>query len=152
MRRLLVPLAAIMLLASCGGRSNVTAEVVSIDKVCAYEKWKTVAVEGYLAPETMICKRASGGKRRSGVVWCSFKVYANQNFSGPNIAVEIPISGWFSGKNNRMYGPPSRAENLQIYDNDGNPIPAGSRIRVFGSLPKSTICEFGLVDRIDRVS
>lgn len=152
MQRLLVLIAAIILFSSCGGRSNATGEVVPMDKICAYEKWKTVGVEGYLAPDTMLCERASGGKRRSGVVWCSFKVYANQNFTGPSIDVEIPISGWINGRNNRMDEPPTRAENLSIYDNDGKLIPAGSKIRVFGSLPKSSICQFGLVERIDRVS
>ncbi|MEP6819821.1 MAG: hypothetical protein ABJA18_09830 [bacterium] len=46
MQRILVFLVALIFLASCGGRSNVTAELVPLDKVCAYEKWKTVAVEG----------------------------------------------------------------------------------------------------------
>ncbi len=151
MQRILVLLSAIMFLVNCGGKSDVTAEVVPLDKVCAYEKWKIVAVEGYLAPNTMVCERASQ-KRRSGVVWCAFKIYADQNLSGPSISVEIPISGWINGKNNRMDGPPSRLEDLRIYDNDGNLIPSGSRIRVFGELPKSDRCEFGLADRIDRVS
>jgi hypothetical protein len=151
MRRILFLVAAIMSLASCGGKSDVTAEVIPLDKVCAYEKWKTVAVEGYLAPNTIVCERASQ-KKRSGVVWCAFKVYAVQNLTGPSLSVEIPIAGWISGRNNRMDGPPSRVEDLRIYDNDGNPIPKGSRIRVFGELPKSDRCEFGLVDRIDRVS
>ena len=151
MQKVLVFLAAIMFLASCGGKSNVTAEVVPMDKVCVQEKWKTVAVEGYLAPDTMACERASR-KRRSGVVWCSFKVYSDKNLNGANISVEIPITGWINGRNNRMDGPPSRGEDLRIYDNDGNPIPSGSRIRVFGELPKSDRCEFGLVERIDRVS
>jgi hypothetical protein len=53
------------------GKSYVTAEVVPLDKVCAYEKWKTVAVEGYLAPNTIVCERSSQEKR-SGVVWCTF--------------------------------------------------------------------------------
>ena len=140
-----------MFLASCGGKSDVTAEVVPLEKVCAYEKWKTVAVEGYLAPNTMVCERASQ-KKRSGVVWCAFKVYADQKLTGASISVEIPIAGWINGKNNHMDGPPSRVDDLRIYDNDGNPIPKGTRIRVFGELPKSDRCEFGLVHRIDRLS
>jgi hypothetical protein len=151
MRRLFVFLAAIMFLTSCGGRSNVTADVVPMEYVCAYEKWKTVAVEGYLAPDTMVCERATR-KKRSGVVWCAFKVYADQNLTGASISVEIPFAGWINGRNNRMDGPPSRTEDLRIYDNDGQLIPSGSKIRVFGELPKSSNCEFGLVDRIDRVS
>jgi len=151
MKNLLILMTAILVFASCGGKSNATGEVVPMDKVCAYEKWKTVAVEGYLAPETMVCERASG-KKTGGVVWCSFKVYANPNLTGASIAVEIPISGWINGRRNRMDGPPSRPENLQVYDNDGNQIPASSKIRVFGELPKSSICEFGLVKRIDRVA
>jgi len=51
-----------------------------------------------------------------------------------------------------MEDPPARMEDLQIYDNDGNPIPPGSKIRVFGELPKSDRCEFGFAKRIDRLS
>ncbi|MEP6819822.1 MAG: hypothetical protein ABJA18_09835 [bacterium] len=98
----------------------------------------------------MVCEKASR-KRRSGIVWCAFKVYAERDLTGANISIEIPIAGWINGRNNRMDGPPSRTEDLRIYDNDGNLVPSGSRIRVFGELPKSSICEFGLVDRIDRV-
>jgi hypothetical protein len=151
MRRILVLLLAIPFLMSCGGRSNATGEVIPIDKICEYEKWKTVAVEGYLAPKTMICEKASGGRRR-GVVWCSFRVYGQQNLTGPSISVEVPIASSINGKNNSMEGPPTRVEDLRIYDNEGQLIPPGSRVRVFGELPKSSICEFGLVDRIDRIS
>lgn len=148
MQRLLISLTAVLFLASCGGRSHVTAEVVPLDKVCAYEKWKTVAVEGYLAPQTMSCERG----RKGSVLWCSFRVYANPSRTGINISFQIPIAGLINGKNNRMDDPPSRAEDLRIYDNDGNLIPPESKVRVYGSLPKSSVCEFGLIDRIDRVS
>jgi hypothetical protein len=148
MKRLLLPVVAVLFFASCGGPSHVSAEVVPMDKVCSYEKWKTVAVEGYLAPQTMSCERG----RKGGVLWCSFRVYANTSLTGTNISVQIPIASLINGKNNRMDDPPSRAEDLHIYDNDGNPIPPESKIRVYGTLPKSSVCEFGLVDRIDRVS
>lgn len=148
MRRLLISVAAILFFANCGGPNHVTAEVVPLDKVCAYEKWKTVAVEGYLAPQTMSCERG----RKGGVLWCSFRVYANTTRSGTNISFQIPIAGLINGKNNRMDDPPGRVEDLRIYDNDGNLIPPESKIRVYGSLPRSSVCEFGLIDRIDRVS
>ena len=119
-----------------------------MDKVCGYEKWKTVAVEGYLAPESMTCERG----RKGGVLWCSFRIYANTTLTGTNISVQIPIASLINGKNNRMDDPPSRAEDLHIYDNEGQLIPSESKIRVYGTLPRSSVCEFGLVDRIDRVS
>jgi len=136
--------------ASCGGKSDATGEVMPIEKVCGYEKWKTVAVEGYLAPNTMSCEKASR-KSTSSIVWCFFKVYADKNLSGANISVQIPITSWTSAKNNQLENPPSRAEDLKIYDNDGNLIPPGNKIRVYGELPKSEKCEFGLVKRIDRL-
>ena len=137
--------------AACGGKSDATGEVVPIDKVCAYEKWKTVAVEGYLAPLSMVCEKASR-KRTSGIAWCFFKVYVDQNLTGPSISVQIPTTNALNAKNNSMEDPPARMEDLRIYDNDGNPIPPGSKIRVFGELPKSDRCEFGFAKRIDRLS
>jgi hypothetical protein len=148
MKRLLIPVIAVLFFASCGGPTHVTAEVVPMDKVCGYEKWKTVAVEGYLAPESMTCERG----RKGGVLWCSFRIYANTTLTGTNISVQIPIASLINGKNNRMDDPPSRAEDLHIYDNEGQRIPSESKIRVYGTLPRSSVCEFGLVDRIDRVS
>jgi len=150
-QKLLILFLAVLLLPACGGRSNATGEVVPMDKVCAYEKWKTVAVEGYLAPLSMTCERASR-KKTSGIAWCFFKVYGDPNLTGPNISVQIPTIDALSAKNNSMEEPPARAEDLRIYDNDGNLIPAGSKIRVFGELPKSERCEFGFAKRIDRVS
>jgi hypothetical protein len=79
-------------------------------------------------------------------------VYADPGLTGPSIAVQIPTTNPLNARNNSMDDPPSRVEDLRIYDNDGNPIPAGSKIRVFGELPKSEICEFGLAKRIDRIS
>jgi hypothetical protein len=138
-------------LTACGGKSNATGEVVPIDKVCGYEKWKTVAVEGYLAPLSMVCERASRQKT-SGIAWCFFKVYSDPNLTGPNISVQIPTIDPLTARNNSIETPPARAEDLRIYDNDGNPIPPGSKIRVFGELPKSDKCEFGFAKRIDRIS
>jgi hypothetical protein len=150
-RNALVLFSAALLFAGCGGKSNATGEVVPLDKICAYEKWKTVAIEGYLAPLSMVCERASR-KKNSGIAWCFFKVYADQNFTGPSISVQIPTTNALNAKNNSMEDPPASVEDLRIYDNDGNPIPAGSKIRVFGELPKSERCEFGFAKRIDRIS
>ena len=150
-RNVLVLFSAILLSSACGGKSDSTGEVVPIEKVCAYEKWKTVAVEGYLAPQSMVCEKASR-KRTSGVAWCFFKVYADPKLTGANISVQIPTTNALNARNNSMENPPARAEDLRIYDNDGNPIPPGSKIRVFGELPKSDICEFGFAKRIDRIS
>lgn len=146
-----VLLCAAIVVAGCGGKSNATGEVVSLDKVCGYEKWKTVAVEGYLAPLSMVCEKTSR-RKSSGVSWCFFKVYANPDLTGPSIFVQIPTTNPLNARNNSMESPPERVENLRIYDNDANEIPAGSKIRVFGELPKSERCEFGLVKRIDRIS
>ena len=145
-----VLLSALLVLAGCGGKSNATGEVVPMDRVCGYEKWKTVAVEGYLAPLSMVCERASR-KRTSGIAWCFFKVYADPGLTGPNISVQIPTIDPLNAKNNSMEHPPARAEDLRIYDNDANTIPLGSKIRVFGELPKSERCEFGFAKRIDRI-
>jgi len=141
----------IFVFAACGGKSNVTGEVVPMDKVCGYEKWKAVAVEGYLAPLSMVCEKASR-KKTSGIAWCFFKVYADRGLSGPNISVQIPTTDALNAKNNHMEPPSERPEDLRIYDNDANAIPMGSKIRVFGELPKSERCEFGFAKRIDRIS
>jgi len=146
-----VLLIAVLFFQACGGKSNATGEVVPMDRVCNYEKWKTVAVEGYLAPLSMVCEKASK-KKTSGIAWCFFKVYSDANLTGPNISVQIPTTDPLNARNNSMENPPERAADLRIYDNDGNPIPPGSKIRVFGELPKSDRCEFGFAKRIDRIS
>ena len=145
-----ISISVVLLFVGCGGKSNATGDVVPIDKVCAYEKWKTVAVEGYIAPLSMVCEKASR-KKNSGIAWCFFKVYADQELNGPYISVQIPTTDALTAKNNHMESPPERAEDLRIYDNDGNTIPLNSKVRVFGELPKSDICEFGLAKRIDRI-
>jgi len=150
-RNAVILLCAALLFVGCGGKSNVTAEVVPMDKVCSYEKWKTVAVEGYLAPLSMVCQKTSR-KKTSSYSWCSFKIYPNPDLTGPSISVQIPTTNALNARNNSMESPPERVEDLRIYDNDGNAIPAGSKIRVFGELPKSERCEFGLAKRIDRIS
>jgi hypothetical protein len=150
-RAVLVLSFTVLLFASCGGKSNATGEIVPIDKVCAYEKWKTVAVEGYLAPLSMVCEKASR-KKTSGIAWCFFKVYTDPALTGPNISVQIPTTDPLNAKNNHMEHPPERVEDLRIYDNDGNAIPLGTKIRFFGELPKSERCEFGFAKRIDRIS
>jgi|GEM_PF-1895001 len=147
----LVALSILLLFSACGGKSNATGEVVPIDRVCNYEKWKTVAVEGYLAPLSMVCEKASKMKT-SGIAWCFFKVHSDANLAGPSISVQIPTTDPLNARNNSMENPPARVEDLRIYDNDGNPIPTGSKIRVFGELPKSEKCEFGFAKRIDRIS
>jgi hypothetical protein len=150
-RNVVVLLCAALVFAGCGGKSNVTGEVVSLDKLCGYEKWKTVAVEGYLAPLSMVCEKTSR-RKNSSISWCFFKVYANPNLTGPNISIQIPTTNPLNAKNNSMESPTDPVGDLRIYDNDANEIPAGSKIRVFGELPKSDRCEFGLAKRIDRIS
>jgi hypothetical protein len=155
--------AALLLAAGCGGRSNVTGEVVPIERVCAYEKWKDVAVEGYLAANTMKCNKGKKG----AILGCAFLMYPNADRTGTGFPVYIMTAGWLDGKNNRIENPqqytsdlitrdgqgnPLPKNNLLIYDNDGNLIPPDSKIRVFGTLPKADRCEFGLANRIDRVS
>jgi hypothetical protein len=80
---------ALLLVQACGGKSNASGEVVPIDRVCNYEKWKTVAVEGYLAPLSMVCEKASK-KKTSGVAWCFFKVYSDANLTGPIFQCRFP--------------------------------------------------------------
>jgi hypothetical protein len=108
---------ALLLFPACGGKSSATGEVVPIDKVCGYEKWKTVAAEGYLAPLSMVCEKAS--RKTSGIAWCFFKVCPDANLTGPSISVQIPTTEALSAKNNLMDDPPARAEDLRIYDNNG---------------------------------
>jgi hypothetical protein len=139
-----------LMFVGCGGKSNATGDVIAMDKICSYEKWKTVAVEGYLAPLSMVCEKASR-KKTSGIAWCFFRVYGNSALTGPYISIQIPTTDSLSARNNRMESPTDRPEDLRIYDNDGNAIPAGNKIRVFGELPKSERCEFGFAKRIDRI-
>jgi hypothetical protein len=150
MKRFLTLSAAAVVSAACGGPSNVTGEVVPIAKICGYEKWKTVAVEGYLAPASIDCERASR-KRTAGIVWCTFNVYAEQSLAGPTVKVTIGTDKWMSRRHN-LLDLGERSEPMKIYDNEGNEIPAGSKMRFFGTLPKADRCELGLVPRIDRVS
>jgi hypothetical protein len=150
---------------ACGGKSNATGEIVPIERVCAYQKAQTVAVEGFLAPNTMRCETVRG-KRTSSISGCTFTVYANSDKTGASIPVYISADGWYGGKNNRIVNPSSYPGDMQftdrngnplpkkepeIYDNDGNLIPAGSKIRVYSKLPNSDKCEFRLAERIERV-
>ena len=150
MRKAAVLVLLLLLVTGCGGPSTDTGEVVPISQVCSYEKWKTVAVEGYLSPDIMHCERASKGRR--GIIWCTFRVYQTPDYAGASLSVQIPITSWLNGKNNHMEEPGNTGKNVQIYDNNGNLIPTGSKVRVFGELPKSDFCEFGLAKRIDRIS
>ncbi|HEX8735467.1 MAG TPA: hypothetical protein VF721_09105 [Pyrinomonadaceae bacterium] len=153
------------LVAACGGKSGVTGEVVPIERVCAYQKAQTVAVEGFLAPSTMQCETVKG-KRTASISGCTFTVYASSDKTGASIPVFIAADGWYSGKNNRIVNPsnypgdlqftdrngnPLPKKELEIYDNDGNLIPAGSKIRVYSKLPNSDKCEFRMAERIERV-
>ena len=140
-------------LTGCGGKSSVTGETLPIDRVCGYEKWKPVAVEGFLALQTMSCERAKG-KRKGGITGCTFTIYADRNQTGAGVPVQILTTDWLSANNNRMEEPAfsSRLEELRIYDNEGNPIPPGRKIRVFGQLPKAERCDLGLAQRIEPVS
>ncbi len=151
MKKLPALISAFICFTGCGGKSDATGEVIPLEKVCAYEKWKTVAIEGYLSPQTMVCERV-GRKKTGQMTWCDFRVYAKQDLTGASITVRIPTTNMLNAKNNSMEQPPSRMEDLRIYDNDGNPIPLRSKIRVYGELPKSDICEFGLIKRLDRFS
>jgi len=150
MKRIPALFCAAVFLAGCGGRSDAAGEVVPIDRICAYEKWKTVAVEGYLASIPTACKRGKNRRGRElGILWCHFNVYAERTLTGPSLSVEIPTMTWYGARNNTVENPLGL---MRLYDNDANPTPPGSRIRVFGTLPKSDRCQFGLVERIDRIS
>jgi hypothetical protein len=151
MKRTLAVFSILLLSTGCSSRSSVTGDVVPISQVCTYEKWKTVAVEGYLAPDSIRCERV-GNKRRRGIVWCALRVYQTPDHIGASLSVQIPIAGWLNGYQNHMDDPDDSGNDLRIYDNEGNVIPVAGKIRVFGQLPKSDKCEFGLATRIDRVS
>lgn len=153
-----------LILAGCGGKSDITGEMVPIESVCRYEKLKPVAVEGFLAPKTMNCEK-TGGKRKS-VIGCSFMLYADSSKSGTAIPVYILKSSWLSSNQNRIENPEEYTgeivfrnnageqlpkKDLRIYDNEGNLIPAASKIRVYSKLPDNDRCEFALVERIDKV-
>lgn len=153
------------LFAACGGKSNVTGEVVPIESVCHYQKAQPVAVEGFLAANTMQCETVRG-KRTSSISGCTFTVYADNNRTGASIPVFISTGSWYSPKNNRIVNPssypgdlqfndrngnPLPKKELEIYDNDGNLIPAGSKLRIYSKLPNSDRCEFRLAERIERV-
>lgn len=157
-----ITLAALLLAAGCGGKSSMTGEVVPIERVCAYEKKKPVAVEGYLAANTMRCKKTKKG----GILGCTFLMYPNNDRTGASVPVYIMTTDWLASKHNRIEDPESYTGNLtfrdrdgnplpkkdlQVYDNDGNLIPANSKIRVYSALPNSDICEISLAQRIDRV-
>lgn len=144
-------LAAAVLAAGCGGKSDITGEIVPIRQVCSYEKWKPLAVEGFIAPDTMRCKRVAG-KRNVGLAGCTFTVYENENRTGAGVPVYIMTSGWMDAKNNRIESPDASAKNLRIYDNDGNPLAPNAKIRVYGTLPNSNVCELSLAQRIEKVS
>jgi hypothetical protein len=157
-----ITLTALLVAAGCGGKSNITGEVVPIERVCAYEKKKPVAVEGYLAANTMRCKKTKKG----GILGCTMIMYPNTDQTGAGVPVYVMTTDWLVAKNNRIEDPESYSGNLiirdrdgnslpkkdlQIYDNDGNLIPANSKIRVHSQLPNSDICEISLAQRIDRV-
>lgn len=154
------------LLSGCGGKSDVSGEIVEIERVCRVEKTKPVAVEGYLSPKTARCERASR-KKNAGIIGCSFDVYADSDQTGAKIPVYILTSGWLSGKNNRLEGAedyagdfvfrdkngnPLPKKELKFYDNDGNLIPSGSKVRIYGTLPNAERCEISLAERIEKVS
>jgi hypothetical protein len=160
--------AAVAVLAACGGgKSDITGEVIPIERVCNYKRAEPVAVEGFLAPETMRCERASN-RKASGITGCTFDVYAESDRKGAKIPVFISTGGgWFGGKYNRIIDPagytgnmqfsdgrgnPLPKKDLQIYDNDGNLIASGSKIRVYSRLPNSESCEFRLAERIEQVT
>ena len=155
-----------LLFGGCGGKSSATGEVVPLEWICNYEKVKSVAVEGYLAPNTMRCERASN-KKASDITGCTFLLYANPDKSGASIPIYILAASWMSANNNRIEGPasyigdvtfrdgkgnPLPKKDLQIYDNEGNLIPSDGKIRIYGELPNSDKCEFRSVERIDRIS
>ena len=155
-----------LLFAGCGDKSSMTGEVVPLEWICNYEKAKLVAVEGYLAPNTMRCERAPN-KKTSGITGCTFLLYANADQSGARIPVYILTASWMSARNNRIEDPasytgdvtildgkgnPLPKKDLQIYDNEGNLIPSDGKIRIYGELPNSDKCEFRSVERIDRIS
>lgn len=163
----IILLSVISLIAGCGGKSDVTGEVVPIGEVCSYQQTKTVAVEGYLAPKTMRCKKISS-KKTSVYLGCVMTLYASADQTGANMPVYIPATNnWLNAVNNRIKNPDDYTEDLQfydrdgkplpkkelqIYDNDGNLIPTGSRIRIYSSLPNTERCEFRRAERIEKIS
>jgi hypothetical protein len=165
---LLLIIAALLFLLSlaCGGKSEIAGEIVPIEDVCSIEQSKPVAIEGYIEPKTMRCERVSN-KKRSGMAGCNFRIYENADQSGASVSVYISATDWLRAKNNRIdkpetyagdlqfrdrYGNPLPKKSLQIYDNDGNLIPPGSKIRVHSSLPNPDRCEFRPVERIEKIS
>jgi hypothetical protein len=96
-----------------------TGEVVPIERVCSYEKWNPVAVEGYLAANTMRCKKG----KKDGILGCTFMMYPNKERIGASLSVHIMTSDWLDGKNNRIETPGSYTGNLTIRDSQGNPLP-----------------------------
>lgn len=159
-------IAVALLLAACGGKSNVSGEVVPIKEICSYPKAKIVAVEGFLELTSMRCKKTSR-KKSSGILGCSFTVYADENSRDVGLPVFIYTSSWLDGKNNRIDEPdaftgkdivfrdkngnPLPKKTLNIYDNDGNLIPINSKIRIYGELQHSETCQIGMAKRIEKI-
>jgi hypothetical protein len=163
---LFIVLLLFALSAACGGKSELTGEVVPIEDVCSIDRTKPVAVEGYIEPKTMRCERAAN-KKGSGMAGCTFRMYEDAGQMGASLLVYISASNWLSAKNNRIEKPESYTGDLQfydgkgkplpkkdlrIYDNDGNLIPPASKIRVYSLLSNSDKCEFRPVERIERIS
>lgn len=140
--KILIALAALLLAASCGGKSNESGELVALERACAQEKWKPIAVEGYLAANATSCKK----NKKGSILGCTFLLHANGDWRGASIPVYISSGGAFDSKNNTL------GDKGEIFDNDANPIPPNSKIRIHGTLPKSEVCEISLANRIDRVS
>ncbi len=153
----------VCLLAACGGKSDLTGEIVPIERVCGFEKKKPVAVEGFIAPLTMSCEKS----RKGQILGCRFTMYARADRTGAGIPVYIMASDWLSAKNNRIEEPESYAgdlvvrdrngnplpkKGLRIYDNDGNLIEPNGKIRIHSELPDSPVCEIRLAQRIEAVS
>ena len=130
-------------LAGCDGKSDATGELVPFDKVCAYEKWKDVAFEGYFGIRRVSCRGMKSQKSgRTLTQECSVAMYAAPGETGS------PISVWIEGidgdkKFNKIAPPPAnyRADDFKVYDNEQQLIPLGSRVRVTGSLRKTDACE-----------
>lgn len=132
------------------GKSEIVAEVQPFDKLCAFEKWKNVAFEGYISPQSVDCE---GRKSRtsSSIYECTFKVFSNPQETGNSILVTIKTQNG-EKKFNQIVTPPAnyKTEDFKVYDNEEALIPLGSKVRFTGMLRKADECQMDAV-RLDVV-
>lgn len=151
----------------CGGKSSAASAdtVVPIEQVCTLEKGRFVAIEGFIAPNTMVCEKALD-KKTAGIIGCTVMVFSNPNKTGTSIPVYILVGKLMDDKNNRIENPakytgdlqffdsrgnPIPKQGLRIYDDRGNLIPKDGKIRIYGKLPGSNKCELGTAEKIEII-